>query len=131
MRFPRQEYWSGLPFPSPGDLPNPGIKPGSPALAGGLFTIEPRGKARCPSKHPSLPLHLRYLVKCLQNVGPLKQVASGGPVVKTSPSNARAASLIPGQGAEITYASGPKNQSIKQKQYCKKFNKDFKKNGPH
>ena len=34
MGFPRQEYWSGLPFPSPGDLPGPGIKPGSPALAG-------------------------------------------------------------------------------------------------
>ena len=32
MEFPRQEYWSGLPFPSPGDLPNPGIKPGPPAL---------------------------------------------------------------------------------------------------
>ena len=33
MGFPRQDYWSGLPFPSPGDLPNPGIKPASPALA--------------------------------------------------------------------------------------------------
>ena len=32
MGFSRQEYWNGLPFPSPGDLPNPGIKPGSPAL---------------------------------------------------------------------------------------------------
>ena len=32
MGFSRQEYWSGLPFPSPGDLPEPGIKPGSPAL---------------------------------------------------------------------------------------------------
>ena len=32
MEIPRQEYWSGLPFPSPGDLPNPGIEPGSPAL---------------------------------------------------------------------------------------------------
>ena len=32
MEFSSQEYWSGLPFPSPGDLPNPGIKPGSPAL---------------------------------------------------------------------------------------------------
>jgi len=32
MRFPRQEYWSGLPFPSPEDLPDPGIKPMSPAL---------------------------------------------------------------------------------------------------
>ena len=41
MRFSRQEYWNGLSFPSPGDLPNPGIKPvslGSPALAGGFFT---------------------------------------------------------------------------------------------
>ena len=34
MGFSRQEYWSGLSFPSPGDLPNPGIKPASPALAG-------------------------------------------------------------------------------------------------
>ena len=40
MRFSRQEYWSGLPFPSPGDLPDPGIKPMSPALTGGFFTIE-------------------------------------------------------------------------------------------
>ena len=37
MGFPRQDYWSGLPFPSPGDLPNPGVKPTSPALAGKLF----------------------------------------------------------------------------------------------
>ena len=41
MGFPRQEYWSGLPFPPPGDLPHPGIKPVSPALAGGFFTAEP------------------------------------------------------------------------------------------
>ena len=41
MGFPRQEYWSGLLFPSPGDLPDPGIKPmapASPVLAGGFFT---------------------------------------------------------------------------------------------
>ena len=44
MGFPRQEYWSGLPFPSPGDLPDPEIKLGSPALAGGFFTTEPPGK---------------------------------------------------------------------------------------
>ena len=44
MGFPRQEYWSGLPFPSPGDLPNPGIEPSSPALAGGFLTTEPSGK---------------------------------------------------------------------------------------
>ena len=41
MGFPRQEYWSGLPFLSPGDLPHPGIEPRSPALAGGFFTTEP------------------------------------------------------------------------------------------
>ena len=42
--FPRQKCWSGLPFPSPGDLPDPGIDPGSPAWAGGFFTTEPPGK---------------------------------------------------------------------------------------
>ena len=42
--FPRQEYWSTLSFPSPGDLPNPGIEHTFPALAGGFFTIEPPGK---------------------------------------------------------------------------------------
>ena len=41
MGFPGQEYWSGLPFPSLGDLPNPGIKPESPVLTGGFFTTEP------------------------------------------------------------------------------------------
>ena len=44
MRFSRQEYWSGLPFPSPGDLPNPGIKPMSPALQADALTSEPPGK---------------------------------------------------------------------------------------
>ena len=44
MGFPRQEYWSGLPFPPPGDLPDPGIELVSPALAGGFFTTEPPGK---------------------------------------------------------------------------------------
>ena len=46
MGFSRQEYWSGLPFLSPGDLPDPGIEPASPALAGGVFTTEPPGKPR-------------------------------------------------------------------------------------
>ena len=44
MGFSKQEYWSGLPFPSPGDLPGPGIKFASPTLAGGFFTSEPPGK---------------------------------------------------------------------------------------
>ena len=44
MGFSRQEYWSGLPFPSPGDLPNPGIKPGSLALEADALTSEPAGQ---------------------------------------------------------------------------------------
>ena len=53
MRFSRQEYWSGLPFPSPGDLPDSGIKllsQVSPTLAGGFFTTAPPGKANTFNK---------------------------------------------------------------------------------
>ena len=49
MEFSRQEYWSGVPFPTAGDLPHPGIKPLSPAfpaLAGGFFTSGPPGKLK-------------------------------------------------------------------------------------
>ena len=46
MEFCRQEYWSGLPFPSPGDLPNPGIKPGPPALQADSLLTELRGRPR-------------------------------------------------------------------------------------
>ena len=56
MGFSRQDYWSGLPSPSPGDLPHPGIKPtslASPALAGRFFTTAPPGK---PGESPSLSL---------------------------------------------------------------------------
>ena len=51
MGFSRQDYWSGVPFPTPGALPHPGIEPRSlvfPALAGRFFTTEPPGK---PSKY--------------------------------------------------------------------------------
>ena len=51
--FPRQEYWSKLPFPSPRDLPDPGIEPMSPALAGGFYTTE-------PPENPHIPLKGRY-----------------------------------------------------------------------
>ena len=44
LGFPRQEYWSGLPLPAPGDLPDPEIEPVPPALAGGFFTIVLPGK---------------------------------------------------------------------------------------
>ena len=46
MGFPRPEYWSGLPFPSSGDLPDPGIEPGSPALQADALTSEPAGKPK-------------------------------------------------------------------------------------
>ena len=48
MGFPRQEYWSGLPFPSPGDLPNPGIEPGSPALWADSLLCESLGSLSLP-----------------------------------------------------------------------------------
>ena len=47
MGFSRQESWSGLPLPSPGDLPDPGIKPGSPALQADALPFEPPGKPSC------------------------------------------------------------------------------------
>ena len=50
----------------------------------------------------------------------------GSPVIRTSPSNAGSMSRIPGWGAKIPHTSWLKNQNIKQKQYCNKFNKDFK-----
>ena len=53
MGFSRQEYWSGLPFPSPEDLPDPGIEPGSPALQADTLNAdtlpsEPPGKPEAP-----------------------------------------------------------------------------------
>ena len=59
MGFPTQEYWSGLPFPSPRDLPNRGIKPMSPALAGRLSTTETGGK---------VPLGMCYVVDYLYSI---------------------------------------------------------------
>ena len=53
MGFPRQEYWSGLPLPSPEDLPDPGIEPASPILAGRFLTDEPPEK---PSRREKGPL---------------------------------------------------------------------------
>ena len=51
MGFSRQECWSGLPFPSPGDLPDPGIKPGSPALQADALPSEPPWKPKRSKKH--------------------------------------------------------------------------------
>ena len=51
MEFSRQEYWSGLPFPSPGDLPNPGIRPRSPALQTDSLPSELPGKPQNQVSH--------------------------------------------------------------------------------
>ena len=62
MAFSRQEYWSGLPFPFPGDLSDPGIEPGSPTFLADALTSEPRGKpcrrpwvGKIPWRRESLP----------------------------------------------------------------------------
>ena len=59
MGFSRQEYWSGLPFPSPGDLPDPGIEPRSPTLQADALTSEPPGK---PVKFKDQPCPLGEIV---------------------------------------------------------------------
>ena len=61
MGFSRQEYWSGLPFPSPGDLPHPGIKPRSPALQAATLPSEPPGKPSTVKvgNHPHTKLAVR------------------------------------------------------------------------
>ena len=57
MGFSRQEYWSGLPFPSPGDLPDPGIKPRSPALQADTLPSEPPGKPIMDVKDSIILIH--------------------------------------------------------------------------
>ena len=72
LGFPRQEYWSGLPFPSPGDLPNPGIKLVSPALACGFFITKPPGKStkNSPRTVTELLWKVMELIYVLHGTGP-------------------------------------------------------------
>ena len=60
MGFSRQECWSGLPFPSPGDLLDPGIEPGSPALQADTLPSEPPGKPTNKMGIPKLSKFTRY-----------------------------------------------------------------------
>ena len=68
MGFPKQEYWNGLPFPSPGDLPHPGIEPGFPTLQAYALTSEPPGKPiiglvlRCNTKKPVWSLEVFFIL---------------------------------------------------------------------
>ena len=89
MGFPRQEYWSGLPFPSPGDLPDPGIKPVSSVWMGRFFTTEPPGKPK-----RSLP-HFYYIIcsvsqSCPTLCNPMDCSTSGFPVPHHLPEFAQA-----------------------------------------
>ena len=76
MEFSRQEYWSGLPFPSPGDLPDSGIEPGSPALQADALPSEPPGKPRV--KNP--PAMQEMWVQFLGQEDPLEEVTATTPV---------------------------------------------------
>ena len=62
MRFSRQGYWTGLPFPSPGDRPNPGIKPGSPALQADSLLTELQGKPKDTKVKVKSLSHVRLLL---------------------------------------------------------------------
>ena len=62
MEFSRQEYWSGWPFPSPGDIPDSGVEPASPALADEFFTTEPPG-----AMEADIPQQIHFSLRILVN----------------------------------------------------------------
>ena len=68
MGFSRQEYCSGLPFPSPGDHTNPGMEPESPALAGGFFTTEPPGNDQQGPTVQHRELYPLFCDNCMRKV---------------------------------------------------------------
>ena len=77
MGFPRQEFWSGLPFPSPGHLPDPGIEPWSPALQADSLPTKPPGKPAL--KYPAAAA-AKLLQSCLTLCNPIDGSPSGSPV---------------------------------------------------
>ena len=84
MEFSRQEYWSGLPCPPPGDLPDPEIKPGSPASQVNSFTAEPLGKplrvilSHKRKERTSLFAILHFLTDCLAGPTLIMVMSAGG-----------------------------------------------------
>ena len=74
MEFFRQEYWSGWPFSTPGDLPDPGIQHISPALAGGFFTTEPPGK---PNDDNNKAHHCNKCPRLMQDVNNRRDWGAG------------------------------------------------------
>ena len=120
MRFSRPEYWSGEPFPSPGDLGNPGIEPRSPALQVDSLPAEPQGKPKNTGVG-SLCLLQRIFLTQESNQGLLHcrrilcQLSyQGSPVVKNLPANAgdlRDAGSIPGSGRSLEGNGSPLQDS--------------------
>ena len=101
MGYPRQEYWSGLPFPSPGDLPDPGIEPRSPALQADALPSEPPG---------SLTLYvLNYTIAVYVTpaLGAVKHSGTGSEVLEKESE----ANLGPDTGGKSPHISGP-NKSV-------------------
>ena len=80
MGFSRQEYWSGLPFPSPGDLPDPGIKPGSPALQADALTSEAPGKPFHQGRCYPAAAAAKSLQSCLTLCDPIDGSPAGSPI---------------------------------------------------
>ena len=87
MIFPRQEYWSGLLFPSPGDLPDPEIKTISPSLADGFLTTEPPGKPQLALRRNLISFSgggaaaaAKSLQSCLPLCDPIDGSPPGSPV---------------------------------------------------
>ena len=74
LGFPRQEYWSGLPFPSPGDLPDPEIEPESPGLPADSLPPEPPGMPKMMSNWPCHLLGHKGLNSCHFGFGSLSSV---------------------------------------------------------
>ena len=89
LAFPRQEYWSGLPFPSPGDLPNPGIKPkslASPALAGRFITTRGLGSKEAGTSLSSPGPHRLYCCLVSTSLGSRpRDPCSHQPLIPTFP----------------------------------------------
>ena len=68
MGFPRQEYWSGLPFPFPGDLPDPGIEPRSPVLQADSLGSEPPGKPKYKKRKGKTHTHTHTLLSVVPHI---------------------------------------------------------------
>ena len=90
MGFPRQEYWSGVSFPSPGDLPNPGIEPASlvsHVLAGGFFTTSITWEA--------LHLVYRYLITMMHTLNIVRFYSSIIPEIRENKAEKKQMTLKP------------------------------------